>query len=222
MSGLMADVHTRTREEVDTTMDLHPVRNATIGAFAVFGVVITAIEAQHATGTRWTLAISANIAFIAFVLYFTLLLIRQAQLGVRVRRTETPVYPDGQRTRVMVPADDTRRTWLLPGYELTDNEMRRLAVALQRNRWSFTRDTVRAARALPDDDVKSDWPGVVERFQRANIIDDGRMVTDTGRDLLTPYLPRSERFNPSRTPPPPPPPYAQRGEGDDDGRGGGE
>lgn len=215
----MTDTINYTINYFELSQQLHPVRNATIAATAMFGIVITTIEAQVATGTRWSIVMAASAALIAFLIYFTLLLIRQAQLGVRMRRTETPVYPDGQRTRVMVAADDGRRTWLLPGYALNDNEMRRLAIALQRNRWSFTRDTVRAARALPDDEVKTDWPGVVERFQRAGIIDEERIVTETGRGLLTPYLPRSERFNPSRVPPPSPPPYAQRGEEGNDAGG---
>lgn len=179
---------TRVKWERDATQapDLHPASNATIAAFAVFGISLLAVAIQDLTGWKWGIAFAGLTALIAFLIVFTLLLIRQSQLGYIDRVVETPVKDDGEALRVLVPDLDNRKTLKVAEYSFNDGQMRRLASALARKGWRLDRDTVRKAAVLPS---VNDWSEVVKpRFMRAGLVDLAGNVTPAGRALFEPYL----------------------------------
>lgn len=194
--------------------DLHPASNATIAAIVAGGISISATALQDAAGWKWTALFGLLTGLIAFLLYFTLLLIRQSQLGIREWTVETPVMPEGAAVRLMVPNDNNPKGILAAGYTMSEGQVRRLAVALNRAEWMFLRDVVRGARAFPKTDYDN-WERMLERFQNAELVDAARRVTPKGIDLFSQFLPTPPRpFNATENSPARPrPPYA-RGEGD--------
>lgn len=211
---------TRTRWERSSVNapDLRPATNATITAFAVFGISLSATALQHATGWRWALLFAALSGLIAFVLIFLALLARQSQLGVREFTVETPVSPDGEPARLMVADAARPKTIRTAGYDISPGGMIRLARELQRANWRFNRDTVRNARALPKEAI-DDWPEVLRRFQNAGIVDDERKVTATGQALFVESIPPAPApFNGSRDGSPFSPPEWRQGENENEDR----
>lgn len=216
----MENTLTRVRWEKTTenAPDLHPFLNATIAALAAGGIATSATALQNASGRWWYVLFGLLVALITFLIYFTLLLARQSQLGQREWTVETPVVPpvDGGQVRLMVPADSNPKQLRATGYTFTEGQITRLAAALYRGGWMFNRDTVRGSRAFAKSDYDN-WPWLLKRFQNAELVDGQRRVTGKGVALFAAYLPAPREFQPTvnGSPARPRPPYTW-GEGDED------
>jgi len=212
----MTDTLTRVKWERSTenAPDLHPFLNAAVAAVVVGGISMTATALQDAAGAKWAILFSVLTGLIAFLIYFTLLLIRQSQLGMREWTVETPVVPEtGRALRVMVADLDSPKTIHVANYKLSEVDMTRVANELDRIGWQFTRDNMRRTRAFPDADIK-DWTNTVRAsFLKAGLIDERNRVTERGRALFTPFLsPTPAPFQPTYNPPPARRPEVDAGE----------
>lgn len=202
----MEALQTRVKWERSTenAPDLHPTLNATVAALTVFGISLSATALQHATGWRWALLFAALTGLITFLIYFSLLLIRQSQLGLREWTVETPVYSEtGKAMRIMAPDLDAPKTIHVADYYLSDVSMAKVADEMRRTGWTFKRNNMRRTHAFPDGDMEQ-WTNVIlASFQKAGLVDDKGNITQRGRELFEPYCsPLPAPFNPTFNPPP--------------------
>lgn len=194
------------RRDATLAPDLHPIRNAFIGAVNVMVIVAAALWSATVTSwAAWALLFALCIAGVAFLMFFVALLWGQVQLGIREYSSETPVVPETGRTlRIMAADPDNPRNHTVARYAMSDGELTRLATALALNGWKMDRDTIRAAGVIPSGDMVRWSEVVLPEFVKAGLIDEQRQVTRRGRALFEPYVnaPAPARFEASYNPPP--------------------
>jgi hypothetical protein len=204
---IAAPVRTEWRRDATLAPDLHPVRNAFIGAANVMAIVGTALWSATATSrTAWAILFALCIGAVAFLIFFVGLLWGQARLGIREYSSETPVVPEtGRAMRIMAADPANPLSLTVAKYALSEGQMMRLAGALHRKGWKLDRNEVRAARVFPSGDFDGDnWTSVIKaEFVKAGLADENGLITQRGVALFESHVtPAPAQFDATHNPPP--------------------